>query len=90
MTLERASWDALLNQHDVDVIERIRAQQDGLGCLTATMTLLLTGDDFSPTIWLHHQLICDSLTIHELLRKFSAELRDMYGFPPALILSPSL
>lgn len=90
LTLDSASWDALLNQHDVDVFERIKSQQNGLGCATATMTLSLTGDDFSPPIWLHHQLICDSLTIHELLRKFSVELRAMYGFPPALILPLNL
>lgn len=78
--LERRSMEALLGM-DVDLHERLYAQQEALGG-PANIMLLTSSDEEerTPEIPFHPQVICDWLTVHELLEKYTAGICQQYGF----------
>jgi hypothetical protein len=79
--LEKNSWEALMIRRDVDEHELIKKEQRTLGAVSALVGLSLSGEDYAHPFWLHPQILCDSMTIHEILRTFSASMREHYGWP---------
>jgi hypothetical protein len=84
--LYKESMNALYEQRDVDKFELLEAQIEAMGSTTSFFVLTLSGEeDKEPPMHMHPQLLCDTLTIHELLKHFAIGFREKYDLPPAYI-----
>jgi hypothetical protein len=79
MTLERgpqgAGADAWLEQ-----IDRLGREKSELGRNSLLMCLSLTGEDASPPVYLHPQLLCDWGLAQETIRHFLAGMPEAHGW----------
>ena len=84
--LYKESMKALHEEHDVDKFEMLEARIEAIGSTSSFFVLTLSGEeDKEPPVYMHPQLLCDILTIHELLKHFAMGFREKYKFPPAYI-----
>jgi hypothetical protein len=68
-----------LRLHDFEEYERLKAEERGVGSLIPYVVLTLSGNlEAEPPIIMHPQIMCDLMTIHELLKKFAAGMRERY------------
>lgn len=68
-----------LRSHDFEQYERLLAEEREVGALIPYVVLTLSGDlRADPPIIMHPQIVCDLMTIHDLLKNFSAGMRDRY------------
>lgn len=74
-TADRGSRMLKLDEH-----ERLNEQKESIGSNSLLVALSLTGEDASPAVYLHPQLLCDLGLAHELVRTFAAALRAAYGW----------
>jgi hypothetical protein len=65
--------DDLLERH-----EKFEEEKNKLGRNSLLMALSLTGEDATPPVYLHPQLLCDWGLAHELLLAFTKSLRNTY------------
>ncbi|RBA25499.1 hypothetical protein [Herminiimonas fonticola] len=71
----RHEVDERLEKH-----ESIEREKESLGRNSIMMALSLIGDDASPPIYMHPQLICDWGLAHELITTFTEAMREQYGW----------
>lgn len=69
----------------LDEHERLREQKESIGSNSLIVALSLTGEDASPLVYLHPQLLCDLGLAHELVGTFAAALRAIRGWPVPVI-----
>jgi len=72
--LEQDSWEALFGRHDVDRHEVLKKEQQRLLHISPFMALGIEGDR---PMFMHYQIVCDRLTINELLKKFLDGMADL-------------
>ncbi len=76
--LEAGAMHALCNEMNIDMHEQLKSEQATIGSITAVVALSLGGEDHTPPILLHPQLICDTLSVHEILEQFDKGMRERY------------
>ncbi len=74
------SVDELLARHD-----KLEADKHALGRNSVMVGLSLTGEDATPPVYLHPQLLCDWGLAHELVLAFTKAMRAARGWPAPLI-----
>ncbi len=62
-----------ITKGDITEVSRLRAEQDSLGTICGAFSHLLS-DNARPLL-LHHQMICDALTVSELIEKVVADVK---------------
>ncbi len=79
-TKDSAKWQHLgsaiqvaMTKRDIAEVNRLRAEQDSLGTICGAFSHLLS-DDARPVI-LHPQMICDALTVSELIEKVVEDVK---------------
>jgi len=71
---------AALRSHDFERHEQLREEERMVGSLLPYVVLTLSGDlKAEPPVIMHPQIMCDLMTIHELLKKFAEGMRERYG-----------
>lgn len=70
--------------------EQLEIEKESLGMNSLLFALSLTGEDASPPVYLHPQLLCDWGLAHELLLAFTGAMRQQYGWkspniPPMIV-----
>ena len=71
---------AALRSHDFERHEQLRDEERRVGSLLPYVVLTLSGDlQAEPPVIMHPQIMCDLMTIHELLKKFAEGMRERYG-----------
>lgn len=76
MTVDRGRSRRLL-----DAKEDLDREKELIGTNSLLMALSLTGQDASPPVYLHPQLLSDWALSNELVRVFAAALREHYHWP---------
>lgn len=61
--------------------EKLRAQMEALGRNSIMVGLSLTGEDATPPVYLHPQLLCDWRLARELVQSFTKAMRASNGWP---------
>jgi hypothetical protein len=61
-------------------IDRLEQEKAELGRNSLFMCLSLTGEDASPPVYLHPQLLCDWGLAQETIRHFLTGMREAYGW----------
>lgn len=79
-TLEIRAIEAL-RQMDLDEHEALKQRQNALGRPVAYMALTLSEDDATPPVRFHPQVLCDWMTIQDLIEQLSAGLRRQLQLP---------
>jgi hypothetical protein len=69
----------------LDRKEAIDAEKHSLGSNSLLLALSLTGEDASPPVYLHPQLLCDWSLVNELLQTFDRSMREHYGWPAPVL-----
>ena len=84
--LNEKSWRALTEDRDVDLHEELNSQKRGLEKITGTLALSLSGIEMDgPLIHMHPQLVCDVLTVHQLLENFDEAMRKKYAISTPIV-----
>lgn len=65
----------------LDLHEALDREKETLGSNSLLMALSLTGEDASPLVFLHPQLLCDWGLANELVSTFDRAIRVHYGWP---------
>lgn len=65
----------------LDEQQAIDKEKNALGSNSLLLALSLTGEDASPPVYLHPQLLCDWALVNELLQTFDRSLRADRGWP---------
>lgn len=78
--LDASAWEAL-KTHNFESMERLNAEKATLGSALPMVALSITGEDRKEPLWMHPQLLCDVLTIHEILTIFAAGMRMKHNLP---------
>lgn len=71
--LDSEIWERI-RSHDFDLVERLTEEKEALGIVCAAFTHSYSDTDASRPVLLHAQIICDALTVEELLSKVSAHI----------------
>lgn len=61
--------------------EQLVQKKESLGSNSLVVALSLNGDDTTPPVYLHPQVLCDWGLAVELLQVFDRSLRDKFGWP---------
>lgn len=72
---QRADFESRLER-----IDRLEQEKAELGRNSLFMCLSLTGEDASPPVYLHPQLLCDWGLAQETIRHFLTGMREAYGW----------
>ncbi len=72
----RRSVDELLEHH-----EKLEFEKHALGRNSLLMGLSLSGQDATPPVYLHPQLLCDWGLAHELISAFTKAMRETQKWP---------
>jgi hypothetical protein len=76
----REEMATALRSHDFEWYELLNAEERQVGSLIPCVVLTLSENlQAESPIIMHPQIICDLMTIHELLKKFAAGMRDRYN-----------
>lgn len=73
---DRARGRELLNTH-----ESLIREKEQIGSNSLLFAISLNGDDASPPVYLHPQLLCDWELANEVVRTFDRAMRSHYGWP---------
>ncbi|MCX7242444.1 MAG: hypothetical protein NTV64_01375 [Polaromonas sp.] len=65
--------------------EKLEAEKHALGRNSIMMGLSLTGEDATPPVYLHPQMLCDWGLAHELVQTFTKTMRAQHGWPEPII-----
>lgn len=70
--------------------EQLEIEKESLGSNSLLVGLSLSGEDSSPPVYLHPQLLCDWGLAHELVLAFTEAMRQQYGWekpyiPPMIV-----
>lgn len=76
MPHDRKRIHELLDLHDA-----LNREKETLGSNSLLIALSLTGDDASPPVYLHPQLLCDWALANDVVRTFDGAMREHYGWP---------
>lgn len=65
--------------------EKLEAEKHALGRNSIMMGLSLTGEDATPPVYLHPQMLCDCGLAHELVQTFTTTMRAQHGWPEPIV-----